>query len=204
LSNRRKIIYTPVKDDSLLEELRVGDVIYLTGIVVTARDEAHKRVIEEGIPPPIDLKGLALFHAGPIMVKTGDSWQCIAIGPTTSVRMEYYEDEFIEKTGIKIIIGKGGMGPRTADACRKHKVIYTIFPGGCGVLGASRVVKVRGVEWPDLGMPEALWILEVKEFGPLIVTIDTRGENLTEKMYEQIKILKEKISKEVVEKVRFH
>lgn len=201
MSSAKKIIYTPVTDSSVLEELKVGDVIYVTGTIITARDEAHKRVVEENINPPIDLKGLALFHAGPIMIKAGNSWQCIAIGPTTSVRMEYYEDKFIEKTGVKIIIGKGGMGPRTAEACKKYKAIYAMFPGGCGILGASRIVNVKGVEWPDLGMPEALWILEVKEFGPLIVTIDTRGENLTEGILNQIKMLKEKVRAEAVEKI---
>jgi len=95
LSNGKK--YTPVKDDPVLEELGVGDVIYITRVVVTARDETHKRVIEENIPLSIDLKELALFHVGPIMVKASDSWQCLTIGPTTSMRMECYEDKFIEK-----------------------------------------------------------------------------------------------------------
>lgn len=201
MSSIRRVIHTPIKDESILEDLKIGDVFYITGTIVTARDEAHKRVVEENIVPPIDLKGLALFHAGPIMVKIGNSWRCVAIGPTTSIRMEYYEDKFIEKTGVKIIIGKGGMGPRTAEACKKYKAIYAMFPGGCGILGASRIVNVKGVEWSDLGMPEALWILEVEEFGPLIVTIDTKGNNLTEEILKQIKILKERVHKETIEKL---
>ncbi|MEM4748971.1 MAG: fumarate hydratase C-terminal domain-containing protein, partial [Thermosphaera sp.] len=104
------VITTPVRDDSVLEKLRAGDVFYINGIVVTARDSAHRRVVVEGKQLPIDLRGLAIFHAGPVMKRVDDKWNCVSIGPTTSRRMEYYEYEFIEKTGVKVIIGKGGMG----------------------------------------------------------------------------------------------
>lgn len=149
-------IRTPVVNEAVLMSLKVGDVLYITGTIVTARDAVHKRVVREGKPPPVDLRDLAIFHAGPVMVRGAEGWRCISIGPTTSRRMEYYEYEFIEKTGVKIVIGKGGMGARTAEACKKFKAIYTIFPGGCGVLGASRVKRVTGVEWLDLGIPEAM------------------------------------------------
>ncbi|MGB9831257.1 MAG: FumA C-terminus/TtdB family hydratase beta subunit, partial [Fervidicoccus fontis] len=163
----------------------------------------HKRFLIDGESLPIDLKDLAILHAGPVMKKVGEKWQCISIGPTTSRRMEYYEDEFIEKTGVKIIIGKGGMGKKTADACSKHKAIYAIFPGGCGVLGASEVEEVIDVKWEDLGMPEALWILKVKEFGPLIVSIDTRGNNLSDAILEESimngRVIGEKLEKKLKE-----
>lgn len=201
-SEEKKIIFSPVRDERSLEELRVGDIIYVSGVMVTARDEAHKRVVEKDILPPVDLRGYAIFHAGPIMMRTGDMWRCVSIGPTTSRRMEYYEDRFIEKTGVKIVVGKGGMGQRTAEACKKFKAIYAIFPGGCGVLGASRVVRVRGVEWLELGMPEALWVLEVREFGPLIVSIDTRGENLADSNLERVRRAKEEIVRETIERIK--
>ncbi|MEM1893435.1 MAG: fumarate hydratase C-terminal domain-containing protein, partial [Sulfolobales archaeon] len=86
----------------------------------------------------------------------------------------------IEKTGVKVVIGKGGMGSKTAEACKKFKAVYAVFPGGCGALGAEAVEEVVGVEWLDLGIPEALWILKVNELGPLVVTIDAYGNNLTE------------------------
>lgn len=174
-----KIVNLPTTDEAL-SDLRAGDVIYVNGVVVTARDAVHRRFIAEGVPLPVDLRGLAILHAGPVMVRSGDRWICRSVGPTTSVRMEYYESEFIEKTGVKVIIGKGGMGGRTAEACRRFKTVYTIFPGGCGALGAAAVEEVLGVEWLDLGVPEALWVLRVREFGPLIVSIDTSGNNLTE------------------------
>lgn len=173
------MIYLPASEEEITS-LKVGEVFYVTGIIVTARDAAHRRLLVEGVPLPINLTGLAIFHAGPVMVKPDSRWTCRSIGPTTSMRMEYYEYEFIERTGIRIVIGKGGMGIRTAEACRKFKAVYAIFPGGCGALGAEAVEEVLGVEWLDLGMPEALWILRVKELGPLIVSIDTNGSNLTE------------------------
>lgn len=196
-----KLVQTPIVSTHTLEELKVGDIIYITGTIVTARDEAHKRIVYEGVQPPLNLKGLAIFHAGPIMKKVGDKWECISIGPTTSRRMESYEDKFMEITGVKIIIGKGGMGSRTAEGCRRFKAIYAIFPGGCGVLGAERVVRVRGVEWLDLGMPEALWVLDVKEFGPLIVTIDTRGENLSDRLACDLEARKRNVEKSIINRL---
>lgn len=92
--------------------------------------------------------------------------------------MEKFEREFITQTGVKLIIGKGGMGPETVAACTEHKAIHAIFPGGCAVLAATQVEEIEGAEWQDLGMPETLWITRVKEFGPLIISIDTKGKNL--------------------------
>jgi len=170
-------VRTPIKDEDI-EPVRVGDVVYLTGIIVTARDAAHHRLLIEGKPLPIDLRGLAIFHAGPAVSRHGEEWEIASIGPTTSMRMEPYEADFIEKTGVKMIIGKGFMGAKTAEACRKHKCLVAIFPAGCGALGADRVKRVLGVHWLDLGVPEALWVLEVENFGPLIVTIDAQGNNM--------------------------
>lgn len=104
----------------------------------------------------------------------------VAIGPTTSMRMERFEAEFIAATGVKVVVGKGGMGAKTAAACREHKALHCVFPGGCAVLGATAVEAIEGVEWLDLGMPEAFWIMRVKELGPLIVSIDAEGNNLFE------------------------
>lgn len=176
-------IKTPVRDEDL-ESVKVGDTVYLTGIMVTARDAAHYRFLIGDETLPIDLKGLAIFHAGPAVKKRDERWEIVSIGPTTSMRMEPYEADFIEKTGVKVIIGKGFMGAKTAEACKKHKCLVASFPGGCGALASERIKKVAGVHWLDLGIPEALWILEVEEFGPLIVTIDVQGNNM---YYERLK-----------------
>ena len=187
---REHKIETPISVEDLAE-VRVGDRIYLSGIVVTARDLAHKRVVEEKISPPIDLNGLALFHAGPIVCKRDGGWRVVAIGSTTSMRMEGYEDEFIRRTGVRLIIGKGFMGKKTADACRRHCAIVTLFPGGCAAIAARRIVDVLGVYWLDLGIPEALWVLKVEDFGPLMVTIDAAGRNLLDKRLGEIEVGRE-------------
>jgi len=191
---REHKIATPISVEDLAE-VRVGDRIYLSGIVVTARDLAHKRIVEEEISPPIDLNGLALFHAGPIVCKSDGRWRVVAIGSTTSMRMEEYEDEFIRRTGIRLIIGKGFMGGKTADACRRHCAIVTLFPGGCAAIAARRIVDVLGVYWLDLGIPEALWVLKVEDFGPLMVTIDVSGRNLLDKRLREIEVGREEALK---------
>ncbi len=181
---------TPL-DDRVVGELRVGDVVYLSGIVVTARDEAHElalEVLRGGGSLPIDLRGLALYHCGPVAVKQADgSWKIVAAGPTTSMRMEPVEPEFIERTGVKMIIGKGGMGPRTAEAMRRHKAVYAVFTGGAGALAAEAIRSVKAVYWLDrLGMAEAMWVFEVEEFGPLTVTIDSTGANYYEQRLSEV------------------
>lgn len=162
-----------------LDFLSVGDVVYISGIVVTARDQVHKKVVLDGVPPPINLKNLALWHAGPIAVAREGEWRIVSIGSTTSARMEDLEAEFIEKTGVKMIIGKGFMGEKTASACRKHGCVVAVYPGGLGALGARSVRRVVAVHWlEELGIPEALWVLEVEGLGPAIVVIDAQGRML--------------------------
>mgnify|MGYP002682884541 CR=1 FL=1 len=104
---------------------------------------------------------------------------------------------------MKIIIGKGGMGDRTAQACREQKALHCVFPAGCAVLAATQIEEIEGVEWIELGMPEALWICRVKEFGPLIVSIDTKGENLFENKKAIYNKRKDGIVERISQKVRF-
>ncbi|UCD96987.1 MAG: fumarate hydratase C-terminal domain-containing protein [Candidatus Bathyarchaeota archaeon] len=171
---------TPISEADI-RRLHVNDVVYVTGTIVTARDQAHKRALQyhkEQTKIPIDLQGLAVFHCGPIVKKEGDRWTVVAAGPTTSTRMDIFEDEFIQSFNVRVIIGKGGMGQRTTDAMQKHGAIYGAFTGGAAILAAKAIKKVQRVEWLDLGMPEALWILETEDFGPLTVAIDSHGRNL--------------------------
>ena len=178
----KKILNTPVSDEDL-KDIKIGDVIYLNGHIITCRDVAHRRLIELGRELPVDLKGGAIFHAGPIVRKiegTDDKYEMISIGPTTSIRMEKFEKEFIEQTGVKIIVGKGGMGVNTEAGCRENKALHCVFPAGCAVVAATCVEEIEAVHWLDLGMPEALWVSRVKEFGPLIVSIDAEGNNIFE------------------------
>jgi L(+)-tartrate dehydratase beta subunit len=173
----RRIIHTPLCDNEI-ENLKTGDIVYLTGALVTGRDDVHRRIVREGMESPVDFKGIAIFHAGPIVREGPSSYELISVGPTSSIRMEEYAAEFIAKTGVKMMIGKGGMGNKTAAACREHKALHCVYPGGCAVLGAGQVEKIETVFWRELGMPECLWVMRACEFGPLIVSIDTRGNNL--------------------------
>ncbi len=174
---------TPI-DEGEIRKLKTGDTIFITGTIVSCRDAGHRRVLEyvkQGKKLPVNLSGLAVYHVGPVVKKSGENWQVISAGPTTSARMEMYEAEFIEKTGVRVIIGKGGMGAKTTEACKKFGAVYTIFPGGAGALAAKAIEKIEKVEWLDLGIPEAMWVFKVTNFGPLTVIIDARGENFYEK-----------------------
>lgn len=178
---------TPLSEQSI-RELGIGDIVYLTGLVVTARDAAHRRIVEylkNNKPLPVDLRNGVIYHCGPVVKKTNSKWEVVAAGPTTSTRMELYEAEVIEKTGVRIIIGKGGMGSKTSEACRKHGAVYTTFTGGAGALAANSIEEVVTVEWLDLGVPEALWVFKVRDFGPLLVAIDSNGTNLIQEVIER-------------------
>ena len=171
---------TPISEEEI-RKLKVNDTIYITGTIVTARDQAHRRALEyfkQGKPLPINLEGMAVYHCGPVVSKEGEKWVAVAAGPTTSTRMDIFEDEFIKNFKVRVVIGKGGMGKRTTDAMAKYGAVYGAFTGGAAILAAKAIKNVRGVEWLDLGTPEALWIFEVEDFGPLTVAIDSHGNNL--------------------------
>ena len=177
----KREITLPVQPEQV-REWRVGDILFLTGTIFTARDEAHLLMMEkqesgEGIP--FDPSTMALFHCGPVVSPEGDGWKVIAAGPTTSIRMEIFEDKYLEMFRPPIIIGKGGMADRTQAALESVGAVYTHYTGGAGALAAKRIEAVEGVEWlEELGMPEAAWFFKVADFGPLLVTMDSAGGNL--------------------------
>ncbi|MBO3801995.1 MAG: FumA C-terminus/TtdB family hydratase beta subunit [Thermoproteota archaeon] len=177
---------TPLRREDV-ESLKVGDVVYLSGTIFTSRDRTQLKVIEmirKGLSFPISLAGLVEYHAGPVIKRTKNGWNILSVGPTTSFRMEKYEAEFIELTKIKGIIGKGGMGKLTEEACKKNKVFYGIYPGGAGALAAKSIKNVKDSYFlQELGIPEAMWVLEVEKFGPIVVAIDSFGNNI----YDEIK-----------------
>lgn len=191
---------TPVPEAEI-RKLKMGDLVYVTGTVITARDEAHIKALklnEEGEKPPVDFKAVGIFHCGPIMKKVEGEWTVIAAGPTTSARMEIFQDKFIEVFHPAIIIGKGGMGDRTSKACQEFGCVYGAFTGGAALLAARGIKKVRDVFWlEELGMPECLWVYEVEDFGPMIVTIDTHGNNMTMNVKKQVTARTEKMIAEM-------
>ncbi len=186
---------TPISEEGV-RKLKVNDVLYVTGTIVTARDQAHRRALEffkQGKPLPVNLEGLVVFHCGPVVSKEGDKWKAVAAGPTTSTRMDLFEDEFIKNFKVRVIIGKGGMGKRTTDAMAKYGAVYGAFTGGAAILAAKAIKNVKSVEWLDLGTPEAMWIFEVEEFGPLVVAIDSHGNNIFMDVAKNVEANKQKI-----------
>ena len=178
----KKVLITPVSAEDL-KDIHIGDIVWLDGDLMTCRDVAHRRLVEYGRELPYNIKDKAIFHAGPIVRKiegTEDDYEMVSVGPTTSMRMEKFDKEFVKQTGVKVIIGKGGMGTNTEYACKNYKAIHCVFPAGNAVVAASEVEKIIDAQWRDLGMPETLWHCRVKEFGPLIVSIDADGRNLFE------------------------
>ena len=178
----KKILTTPISAEDL-KGIKIGDIIYLNGSMTTCRDVAHRRLVEEGRELPVDVRNNAIFHAGPIVRKiegTEDDYEMVSVGPTTSMRMEKFEYEFTQHTGVRVIVGKGGMGPNTERACKEFGAIHCVFPAGCAVVAATEVERIAEHHWDELGMPETLWCNKVKEFGPLIVSIDAQGRNLFE------------------------
>ncbi len=149
---------------------------------------AHRRLVEGGRELPVNVKDAAIFHAGPIIRPLAE---------------EKFEKEFVEQTGVRVIIGKGGMGPNTEYACKNYKAIHCVFPAGNAVVAAAEVEEIVDAQWRDLGMPETLWHCRVKEFGPLIVSIDTDGRNLFEENKVVFNERKEKAIQEICKHVRY-
>ncbi len=176
----RHNINLPTKVEDLLP-LKIGDIVYLNGYIIMARDLAHKRIsnyIHEKKPLPHSfnkIKNTALYHCGPIIKKINEKYKIISAGPTTSARMNSVENDIIKLLDIHILIGKGGM--KNLDE-KNLKVIYLSYPGGCGAVASRMIKEVIHVEWLDLGSSEAVWFLRVEQFGPLIVAQDISGNSL--------------------------
>ena len=202
----KKILTTPIGAEDLAD-IKIGDVIYLSGHIVTCRDVPHRRVVEEGRELPLDIRGGAILHAGPIIRKTDDGgkegFEMVSVGPTTSMRMEKFEREFIAKTGVRLIVGKGGMGEGTMSGCKEFGAIHCVFPAGCAVVAATQVEQIESADWMELGMPETLWKCRVREFGPLIVSIDAHGNNLFEQNKVKFNEKKDAALAEILPQVGF-
>ncbi|RLF91377.1 fumarate hydratase [Thermococci archaeon] len=187
---------TPLSEGDV-DKLEVGDIVYLSGEIYTARDRAHKRAIElyeSGEELPFDWNGAVIFHCGPVVIERNGNWEVVSAGPTTSSRMNDLEPKVIEYFGVRGIIGKGGMNGGTTEAMNKHKCVYFSITGGAGVLVAQAVKRVKGVYWEDLGMPEAVWVFSVEDLGPLVVTI-SKGRNYYLEVEKKVLSVKENLLK---------
>ncbi len=184
----RRSLKAPFSEE-MMRELQAGDQVWLSGNLFTARDAVHQR-LAAGELPPVDLHEAVIYHCGPVVVKTGEgSWQVTAAGPTTSNREEPYMAQLIERFSLRLIIGKGGMGRQTMEACRMVGCVYLQAVGGAARVLAKTVRQVGTPRWTEAGLPEAIWPLTVENF-PAIVTIDCHGRNLHElvKKRSQVKL----------------
>lgn len=173
---RREVILTPPISDEAIRKLRVGDVVVINGSIHTGRDALHKHLMTHDAP--IDLQGSVIYHCGPVMMKDEQGeWHVKAAGPTTSIREEPYQGDIIKKFGIRAVIGKGGMGPKTLKALGEHGAVYLNAIGGAAQYYAETIKKVSGVDFMEFGIPEAMWHLEAEGFAA-IVTMDSHGNSL--------------------------
>lgn len=167
---------TPLSDEKI-RSLKVGDMVELSGIVYTGRDAVHKW-LNEGNEPPFSFRDGVIYHCGPVVLKKKGKWVVTAAGPTTSIREEPYQAGIIERLGVRAVIGKGGMGEKTRQACQRFGCAYLHAIGGAAQVLAEAIEEVEDVFGIDqFGSPEAIWKLRVKDF-PVVVTIDAHGNSL--------------------------
>ena len=174
----KRIIRTPL-DPETIDSLKIGDVVFLNGRIFTARDQAHVLMLKHGIPDGLETKGMAVYHCGPIVKQMKRERVITSAGPTTSMRMESLEPEFLEMSGARAVIGKGGMGHGTLKAMEKLGAVYLSITGGLGAMTMKRLGPVKEVHFlEELGPVEAVWVFDAEELGPLVVTMDSHGNSL--------------------------
>lgn len=161
--------------EAAVRELKVGDVVLISGPMFTGRDAVHSHLMKH--EPPVDLNGSVLYHCGPVVVKEGEGYRVTAAGPTTSIREEPYQGEIIKRYGVRAVIGKGGMGAKTSAALKEFGGVYLNAIGGAAQFYARAIKKVDDVSLLEFGTPEAMWHLQVEDF-PAIVTMDAHGNSL--------------------------
>jgi fumarate hydratase class I len=175
---------TPI-GESTIRNLKVGDQVNTTGVLFTGRDAVHKYLHEGGkLPPGVSLHGGVLYHCGPVVIKDeAGNWKCVAAGPTTSIREEPYQWQVIRDLGLRGVIGKGGMGDRTLEACKQYGCVYLHAIGGAAQVLAQCIKRVPNVYLMDkFGAPEAIWEFDVFEF-PAVVTMDAHGNSLHKEVF---------------------
>lgn len=172
-TGREKVLRAPLTAEQV-RELKVGDVVLISGEIYTGRDAVHAHLMKND--PPVDLNGSILYHCGPVVLRD-DKYRIKAAGPTTSIREEPYQGEIIRRYGVRAVIGKGGMGAKTLAAMKEHGAVYLNGIGGAAQYYAQCIDEVLDVHLLDFGIPEAMWHLHVTEF-PAIVTMDAHGNSL--------------------------
>jgi fumarate hydratase class I len=173
-TGREVMLQTPLTEEQV-RQLKVGDVVLLSGRVYTGRDAVHAHLMKH--EPPVDLRGGVIYHCGPVVAKEGNGWRVTAAGPTTSIREEPYQADIIGRYGVRAVIGKGGMGAKTLAALKQSGAVYLNAIGGAAQFYARAIERVEDVSLMEFGTPEAMWHLTVRDF-PAIVTMDAHGNSL--------------------------
>ncbi|AUI36460.1 fumarate hydratase [Geobacillus sp. G4] len=174
----RVIDLVPPLSEEQVRQLRVGDVVRISGVIYTGRDAIHKYLMDHDAP--VDLNGQIIYHCGPVMLKDEEGrWHAKAAGPTTSIREEPYQGDIMKKFGVRAVIGKGGMGAKTLQALKEHGGVYLNAIGGAAQYYADCIKSVEGVDLLEFGIPEAMWHLRVENF-TAVVTMDSHGNSLHE------------------------
>ncbi|MFD3448161.1 fumarate hydratase [Microbacteriaceae bacterium 4G12] len=172
---REIVLQAPITEEQI-RELRVGDVVIINGMMYTGRDAIHKHLSDNDCP--VDLNGQVIYHCGPVVVKDeNDKWKIKAAGPTTSIREEPYQGDIMKKFGIRVVMGKGGMGAKTLAALQEHGGVYLNAIGGAAQYYAECIKDVKDVDFLQFGIPEAMWHLQVEGF-KAVVTMDSHGNSL--------------------------
>lgn len=174
MSGREITLRAPISEEQV-RALKVGDVVIIQGEMYTGRDAVHAHLMKN--PPPVDLQGAVLYHCGPVVLKQGDQWVIKAAGPTTSAREEPYQADIIKNYGVRVVMGKGGMGAKTLAALKEHGAVYLNAIGGAAQFYSRLIDRVLDVNLMEFGIPEAMWHLSVHDF-VAIVTMDAHGNSL--------------------------
>lgn len=177
----KKLQYPFNKEE--IRELKVGDMVLISGKLFTGRDAVHHR-IHNGAKPPVSFENQIIYHCGPVVIEKDGKYEVKAAGPTTSIREEPYQWEVMRDYGILGVIGKGGMGPKTLQGCKDYGCVYMHAIGGAAQVLAEKIKSVDNVYWQDLGSPEAIWELTVEDF-PVVITMDSHGNSLHSKIEEE-------------------
>ena len=173
-------------DIEQIRDLKVGDMVLITGKLFTGRDAVHK-YLHDGNPSPVDLQNQIIYHCGPVVLEKDGEYEVKAAGPTTSIREEPYQWEIMRDHGIVGVIGKGGMGPKTLEGCQKYGCVYFHAIGGAAQVLAEKIKSVDNVYLKEkFGSPEAIWELSVEDF-PVVVTMDAHGHSLHDEVGHESK-----------------
>jgi L(+)-tartrate dehydratase beta subunit len=190
---------TPIQKDEV-RKLKVGDIVYIDGRVIGIRDATQRRIVDEGIDPPIDLRNQVLLHTAPNAKKVDGKWVKICIGTTTSARMERYSPVMIGNYGVSAIVGKGGLLAGSLKAMKEYEAVYLAIVGGAAALETTQIEEIEQVYWEDL-FPECLWVFRVRNFGPLIVGMDSHGNSLYERVSENARSKLARISEDLLREI---